>query len=187
MNDLIVTWTQQNGWKILVILALWLASSYAATRFGQRLVSLILTKERAVLQRQHRKLSVHDQQRIVTLSTVISQLIRSAIMLIFGSMLLTQIGIPVIPVFAGAGIVGITLGFGAQSIIKDVLAGLFVVLENQYAKGDQVVLGQVAGVVEDLSLRVTVLRDAAGVVHYIPNGTVTVVSNHSKQHQPQEV
>ena len=81
------------------------------------------------------------------------------------------------PAVAGLGIVGIAVGFGAQTLIRDWLAGIFVVLENQYNQGDVVRLAGVSGVVEDFSLRRTVLRDLDGTVHTVPNGQITVASN----------
>jgi small-conductance mechanosensitive channel len=81
------------------------------------------------------------------------------------------------PAIAGLGIVGIAIGFGAQTLIRDWLAGIFVVLENQYNQGDVVRIAGVSGVVEDFSLRRTMLRDLDGTVHTVPNGQITVASN----------
>src|SRR5437016_3375159 len=81
------------------------------------------------------------------------------------------------PAIAGLGIVGVAVGFGAQTVIRDWLAGIFVVLENQYNQGDVVRIAGVSGVVEDFSLRRTMLRDLDGTVHTVPNGQITVASN----------
>lgn len=183
----VMVWFQSNVWQIILILVLWVITSYAATKFGRQLVSLILTKERAGIRQRHRTLTASEQHYIETLSAFISRFLKLCIVIIFVSMLLTQFGISVTPLFASAGVIGVALGFGAQSIIKDMLAGLFVLLENQYAKGDRVKLGEVTGMVEDLSLRATILRDDEGVVHYIPNGSITVISNFSKQNQQQHL
>lgn len=180
MTNLIYSWFQMSGWKVLLILLAWLLSNYAVHQFGQRFIALVMTKERAILRQRHQSFNIHDQQRIATISSVASRVLRAGVMVIFGSMILTEIGIPVGPIFAGAGVIGITLGFGAQSIIKDLLSGLFIVLENQYARGDRIKLGDVIGVVEDVSLRTTVLRSDDRVLHFIPNGTITVISNFSK-------
>lgn len=180
MSSSVIQWLQTSGWKVVVILLIWLLANSTVSRFGQQFIALVLTKERAMLRQRHRVLSTHDQQRIATLSGVLSSVMRATLMIIFGSMILTELGIPVVPIFAGAGIIGITIGFGAQSLIKDVLAGLFIVLENQYAKGDRIKLGEVIGSVEDVSLRTTVIRGADQVLHYIPNGSITVISNYSK-------
>ncbi|MFA6475610.1 MAG: mechanosensitive ion channel domain-containing protein [Patescibacteria group bacterium] len=160
-------------WRIIIILTLWLATLYVVTHFSKKFLTLVLTKK-----------NVLSQQRATTLSGVVSQLLRITIVLIFGMMLLSEFGIPVIPVFAGAGVLGVIIGFGAQSVIKDVLAGLFVVYENNYTKGELVKLGEITGVVEDVSLRITILRDQSDVVHYIPNGSITVISNYSRTNKP---
>lgn len=90
---------------------------------------------------------------------------------------LATVNISIGPAIAGLGVVGIAVGLGAQTLIKDWLAGIFVVLENQYSQGDVVRIAGVDGVVEDFSLRRTVLRDLDGTVHSVPNGQITVASN----------
>ena len=89
-------------------------------------------------------------------------------------------GIDIGPAVAGLGVIGIAVGLGAQTLVKDWLAGVFVVLENQYSQGDAVRIGGVEGVVEDFSLRRTVLRDADGSVHSVPNGQIIVSTNLSR-------
>jgi small conductance mechanosensitive channel len=93
-----------------------------------------------------------------------------------------QLGVDIAPLIAGAGIIGVALGFGAQSLVKDIIAGLFITVENQYRVGDVVKLGDTAGLVERISLRVTVLRDLDGIVHHVPNGTIDITSNFSKEY-----
>ena len=92
-------------------------------------------------------------------------------------MMLGLFGIDIGPALAGLGVVGIAVGFGAQSLIKDWLAGVFVVVENQYSEGDVVRIAGVEGVVQDFSLRRTTLRDLDGTVHTVPNGQIIVASN----------
>lgn len=95
-------------------------------------------------------------------------------------MIVSEFGIDVGPLIAGAGIIGVAIGFGGQYLIRDVISGLFMILENQYRVGDSVCLNDTCGVVEEISLRVTVLRDLDGVVHHIPNGEIKLTSNKSK-------
>jgi small conductance mechanosensitive channel len=90
---------------------------------------------------------------------------------------LSQLGFNLGPVLASAGIAGLAIGFGAQALVKDVINGFFILLENQYDVGDTVRVASVAGTVEDMSLRRTVLRDADGSVHTIPNSEIKLVSN----------
>lgn len=116
-------------------------------------------------------------KRYRTLSGVTVKTGEASMWIVFAFITLSLIGIPIAPILAGVSVAGIAIGFGAQTIVKDVLAGLFILLENQYAKGDVVKLAGVAGYVEDVNLRRTVLRDMDGAVHTIPNGEVRVASN----------
>lgn len=96
-------------------------------------------------------------------------------------MILSEFGINAGPLIAGAGVMGIAIGFGAQYVIRDFLAGLFIMLENQYRVGDVIDVAGIGGKVEDITLRKTVLRDIEGVVHHIPNGEIKVASNKSQE------
>lgn len=174
-------WLQINGPRLIVILLLWSVASQLVNRFGGKIVHLILTHEQHIFSRHRTTLSAGDIQRIETLTSIFIQALRAALGIIFGLMILSQVGIPVAPLFAGAGIVGLVLGFGAQSLVKDLTNGILIVFENQYSKGDRVQLGTAIGQVEEVSLRTTVLRDDAGVIYYIPNSTIAVVSNFSKK------
>jgi small conductance mechanosensitive channel len=91
-----------------------------------------------------------------------------------------ELGFNLAPLLASAGIVGVALGFGAQSLVKDLIAGLFMLLEDQYGVGDTVDLGEATGVVESVGLRITTVRDARGVLWYIRNGEIVRVGNKSQ-------
>lgn len=93
---------------------------------------------------------------------------------------LAKLGVDVAPLIASAGVVGIAIGFGAQSLVKDFISGIFVILEDQYGVGDVVDVGDAVGTVEDVGLRVTRLRDVNGVVWYVPNGSISAVGNRSQ-------
>ncbi|HEY5628800.1 MAG TPA: mechanosensitive ion channel family protein, partial [Candidatus Limnocylindrales bacterium] len=95
-------------------------------------------------------------------------------------MILGELNLNIGPAIAGLGIVGIAVGFGAQSLVKDYFNGALILLENQYSKGDVVTIADTTGTVEDFSLRRTTLRDLDGVVHSVPNGQVTVASNRTR-------
>ena len=94
---------------------------------------------------------------------------------------LPELGINIGPLLAGLGIVGIAVGFGAQSLVRDLIAGTFILIDNQYGKGDVVRIADTAGLVEDVGLRRTVLRDLDGIVHYVPNGEIKVASNFTQE------
>jgi small conductance mechanosensitive channel len=95
-------------------------------------------------------------------------------------MVLSELGLDLAPLLASAGIAGVAIGFGAQNLVKDFLAGLFMLLEDQYGVGDVVDVGEVGGTVEEVALRITTIRDAKGVLWYIRNGEIVRVGNRSQ-------
>jgi moderate conductance mechanosensitive channel len=120
-------------------------------------------------------------KRSETLSGVITTSVQLVIIFLFMMMILAEFNINITALITGAGVIGLALGFGAQSLVKDVIAGLFVIMENQYRKGDVIKIADVSGTVEDISLRRTVLRDMDGITHVIPNGEIRVSSNYTKK------
>jgi len=96
-------------------------------------------------------------------------------------MILSELDIPIGPILAGFGIAGIAVGFGAQYLIRDLIAGVFILLENQYRVGDVARIADIAGLVEEVNLRKTVLRDLDGIVHHVPNGEIKVASNFTRK------
>ena len=121
------------------------------------------------------------KKRADTLNSVIITALQAVIIIVTFFMILGELSIEIGPLLAGAGVVGIALGFGAQSLVKDIISGLFVIMENQYRKGDVIKIADVSGVVEEINLRRTILRDADGVYHVVPNGQIAVASNYTKQ------
>lgn len=119
-------------------------------------------------------------QRTKTMGTVSSNLITWTVAVVAALMLLTELGVATSALVAGAGLLGAGLGFGAQTLIRDLLAGLFIVFEDQYGVGDVVDLGTVSGVVEAVGLRVTTVRDVEGTVWYVRNGEAARVGNKSQ-------
>jgi small conductance mechanosensitive channel len=124
--------------------------------------------------------AVEVKKRIDTLETLGTNVIQSFIVLVAGLMVLATLGLNIGPAIAGLGVVGIAVGFGAQSLVKDYLAGALILVENQFSRGDVVTIAGVTGTVEDFSLRRTTLRDLDGVVHSVPNGQITVASNRTR-------
>ena len=120
---------------------------------------------------------IRDNRRLMTLRTVIKSLVRYAVYFIGGIMVLGELGVNTSGLVAGAGIAGVALGFGAQNLVRDVLTGFFILFEDQFAVGDYVSISGVSGVVEDIGLRVTKVRDFAGQLHVVPNGSINLVTN----------
>ncbi|WP_062287735.1 mechanosensitive ion channel family protein [Demequina phytophila] len=117
------------------------------------------------------------RQRAKTIGRVLNSTLLVILITIGVTTLLSMIGVPVAPLMASAGVVGVALGFGAQSLVKDVLSGVFMLLEDQYGVGDVVNLGEATGSVEEVGLRCTRLRSLDGTVWYVPNGEITRVGN----------
>jgi small conductance mechanosensitive channel len=119
--------------------------------------------------------------RTETMAGVLARLVRLVTAVVAGLMILGVVGIDLAPLIAGAGVAGVALAFGAQSLVRDMLAGLFIIGEDQYGVGDTIDLGQASGVVEDINLRSTRLRAADGTVWYVPNGQIQRVGNASME------
>lgn len=119
-------------------------------------------------------------QRARTLGAAMKSGVTVLLIAVIGTMILSEIGIDIAPIIASAGILGVALGFGAQSLVRDFLSGAFMILEDQYGVGDVVDLGEMSGTVEDVTLRVTRVRDINGTVWYVPNGQILRVANQSQ-------
>lgn len=120
---------------------------------------------------------IRDSRRLMTLRTVIKSFVRYMVYFVGGIMVLGELGVNTAGLVAGAGIAGVALGFGAQNLVRDVLTGFFILFEDQFAVGDYVSISGVSGVVEDIGLRVTKVRDFAGQLHVVPNGSINLVTN----------
>lgn len=119
-------------------------------------------------------------QRAQTMGSLLKSVVTGLLIAVIGTMMLSEVGVNIAPIIASAGIVGIALGFGAQSLVKDFLSGIFLIFEDQFGVGDVVDLGEAIGTVEAVSLRVTRLRSLDGTVWYVPNGEIMRVGNLSQ-------
>jgi len=119
-------------------------------------------------------------QRAETMGSLLKSIASIVVFTVFGITAIAELGYPVGPLVASAGVVGVALGFGAQSLVKDFLSGIFMIFEDQYGVGDSVDLGEAGGTVEAVGLRVTRLRDVEGTVWYVRNGEILRVGNQSQ-------
>jgi small conductance mechanosensitive channel len=124
--------------------------------------------------------SLRAEQRIDALSSVLRSVVTFVIWLVAGLMCLGEVGIDLAPLLAGAGVLGVAIGFGSQSLVRDFLSGMFILIEDQFGVGDIVDLGDASGTVEAVSLRTTRLRAVDGTVWHMPNGEITRVGNMSQ-------
>lgn len=161
--------------RVLLILGLALLVRWIAHRVVPRAVALAMWMDRV---EGDLPIPAEEQaKRVETLSSVLLRTIDAILVVLGVFMLLAELGLDIAPVLAGAGIVGIAVGLGAQALVRDILAGIFILLENQFARGDVVRVAGVSGVVEAVNLRRTVLRDLDGTVHSVPNGEIRIASN----------
>lgn len=156
---------------IVILILTWLALRLAK-RISAGLIRLIIRQ----------KDDEEFQKQTKTLGNIVRYALISIIVAISGITVLREVGIDIGPILATAGIGGLAIGFGAQSLVKDVISGFFILMEDQIRVGDVVEIGGKSGSVEKINLKTTVLRDLAGNVHYIPNGQISVVTNMTKEY-----
>jgi moderate conductance mechanosensitive channel len=133
------------------------------------------------LGRHHVHTDLEWQRRASTLGGILTSLVTVIVGFASILMLLRELSIDVLPILTGAGIAGLAIGFGAQNLVRDVISGFFLILEDQVRIGDLARINGVAGIVEQINLRTIVLRDGEGAVQVFPNGTITALANLSKQ------
>ncbi|MFO8011093.1 MAG: mechanosensitive ion channel family protein [Dehalococcoidia bacterium] len=169
--DGFIEWMLVHGSRIGLIIALGLAGWFILVKFIRPIV------RKAVADNSIGESAHGVEKRSETLSKVFVGVGKTIIVLVVLFMILDELGVPVGPMLAGFGIAGLAVGFGAQYLIRDLIAGSFIIMENQYRVGDWARINDVHGEVEEVNLRRTVLRDLDGLVHHIPNGTINVASN----------
>lgn len=169
----ITSWLTASGIKVLGILIALIILSQMSRWIVKWLERFIPEKDS--LQ------ATEAKKRAQTLGNILRHVLLIVIFFIAILMILGELGIQLGPLLATAGIGALAIGFGAQGLVKDVISGFFIILENQYRIGDAIEVAGVSGLVESVSLRKTVLRDLEGRVHTVPNGEIKVVSNLSKE------
>lgn len=175
MNEIVQNagdWLVTSGLKIFLILILTLVTI--------KMVQILMDKLFHRLFKNHR-CDVEIQKRSDTLKSVTRNLINITIVVVAVMMILDQLGVEIGPVLAAAGVVGIAVGFGAQELVKDVINGFFILLDDQIRVGDVVNIADKGGLVENVNLRMITLRDLAGNVHFVRNGQINVVTNMTKE------
>ncbi len=165
--------TWQNIWQTLLVIAVgllvWLVVRVLVRRWGARIEEKLASTGELVARAR--------AQRVRTISRTLSTIVFIAALVVVVVTILGIWGVPIGPLVASLSVVGIAVGLGAQDLIKDMIAGMFVLIEDQYAVGDVVQIAGVSGTVEELRLRTTVLRDLNGSVHHVPNGEARVATN----------
>jgi small-conductance mechanosensitive channel len=168
----IKAWSVSTGLKILFIILITLVVIKVVRIVSSRASRLFLDKAQ----------DEEDRKRAKTLTSVIRNVLKSIVLVISTMTILGQLGVEIGPLLAAAGIVGLAVGFAGQSLVKDIINGFFILIWDQIRVGDVIQIADKGGLVERINLKMTVLRDLAGNVHYIPNGTIDVVTNMTKEY-----
>jgi small-conductance mechanosensitive channel len=166
-------WALTHGFKVLVIIA----TAFIVVRAA----GLAIGQFQRTLARRHGEHDFEWQRRVATLGGILTSTVTVTISFVAILMLLRELSIDVLPILTGAGIAGLAIGFGAQNLVRDVISGFFLILEDQVRIGDSARINGVAGTVEQINLRTIVVRDGEGAVQVFPNGTITALANLSKQ------
>lgn len=171
---LISEWFFNHGLRIILVLAAVFIVLKILKAAVHRVIHAFVKKAYEI--RDHTAMD----KREATLEAIAISALKTAVWIIAGLMIVSEVGVDTGPLLAAAGIGGLALGFGGQYLIRDLIAGVFIILEDQYRKGDVVKIGGVAGLVEDITVRRTVLRDLDGIEHTVPNGEIGITSNFTK-------
>lgn len=177
--DEIVAWFRSDGFHILLIVVVAVLALRLARLAVHGVIKTLLDREATEGTAQELS-AIEVRKRMDTLDQLGSNVIRFLVFVIAALMILREFDLDIGPAVAGLGVVGIAVGFGAQSLVRDYLNGALILVENQFSKGDIVSIAGVGGTVEDFSLRRTTLRDLDGVVHTVPNGEIKVASNRTR-------
>jgi len=173
---------------VVMLLVAWILTRLAR-RALRRVVRRVVVTDRNSASRALQRIGVgtgpiiqspRREGRADAISTVLCSAVTDVIWVVTGFLILGELGLNLAPLLASAGIAGIALGFGAQSLVKDCITGLFMLVEDQYGIGDVVDLGDVSGSVERINLRTTALRSDDGTIWYVPNGEIRRVGNRSQ-------
>lgn len=165
-----------NVGAVFLRVLLIVVGAYVLIRLGRTAINKFVVRIEG-----RNSLSSERLKKTKTLGRIISNTIAITVGVIAAIMILGELGVDIGPVLAGAGVVGVAVGFGAQSLVKDLISGMFILLENHFNVGDVIKVGGIGGLVESMSLRVVTLRDLSGNVHIIPNGSIDIVTNMTKE------
>ncbi len=172
--NILEPWLITHGLKILaIIIVAWIVKTFSGSLIEKAVRKAVVSKNFISLEA--------EKKRENTLIKIFDTTIKLIVWVMAVIMIVSEFGVEIGPMIAAAGIIGLAVGFGGQYLIRDLISGLFIILENQYRVGDVIRVGDVTGTVEDITLRVSVLRDLDGTVHHIPHGEITTVANLSKE------
>lgn len=182
--DLVIKFVEEINWEqllfsllriLLILIVVWTALAVAKR--------VLRKMEQALLDRGHKEGEppTESAKRAETLTRLVRQAVVIVAWVVSVLIILREIGIDIAPILASAGIAGLAVGFGAQNLVRDVISGFFIILENQVRVGDVAIVNGTGGLVETVNFRTLVLRDLSGIVHIFPNGTINTMANLTRE------
>jgi len=165
-------WLKSAGVETVIILIVGISLIIAVSIFSRNITRSLIKKARMS--------GIEISKRALTVARIIKSITIFVLAFMMIIMALERLGVNIIPILAGAGVLGLAIGFGAQSLVKDIISGFFILLENQFAIGDKIIIDGSSGIVEKMTLRLTTIRLEDGSVQYIPNSNISKVINRSK-------
>jgi small-conductance mechanosensitive channel len=160
-----------------VLVAAWIAQS-----IGHRAIVRAVNKLATADLKPGPGFAKRQSERARTTGSVLTSILKAAVWIIAIAMILGEFGFNLGPVIASAGVIGVAIGLGAQTLVRDILSGIFMLIEDQYGVGDEISTLEIEGVVEKVGLRITTIRDKKGVLWYVRNGEILVIGNASQKH-----
>ena len=160
-----------------VLVAAWIAQS-----IGRRAIERAVSKLATADLKPGPGFAKRQSERARTTGSVLTSILKAAVWIIAIAMILGEFGFNLGPVIASAGVIGVAIGLGAQTLVRDILSGIFMLIEDQYGVGDQITTLEIEGVVEKVGLRITTIRDKKGTLWYVRNGEILVIGNASQKH-----
>lgn len=173
--SIVYNWLSSSGLKIIILIVIAAIINRFSRLFIERSIRKIIVSSPSFSK-------IAEKKREDTLIKIISGVVNVVVVLVVVLIILQELNVEIGPILAAAGIAGLAFGFGGQYLIKDLISGLFIILENQYRVGDVVCFDSTCGLVEDISLRMTSLRNMDGTVHHVPHGEIKKVSNLTKSY-----
>ena len=173
----ILEWLSGSPLRIFtVLIAAWIAHS-----IGHRAIERAVAKLATTDLKPGPEFAKRQAERARTTGSVLTSILKAVIWIIALGMILGEFGFNLAPVIASAGVIGVAIGLGAQTLVRDILSGIFMLIEDQYGVGDEIKVLDIEGVVEKVELRITIIRDKSDVLWYVRNGEIMVIGNGSQK------
>jgi len=174
----ILEWLSGAPLRVFIVLV----AAWVAHGIGHRAIERAVNKLATADLKPGPGFAKRQAERARTTGSVLTSILKAVVWILAIAMILGEFGFNLGPVIASAGVIGVAIGLGAQTLVRDILSGIFMLIEDQYGVGDEITTMEIEGVVEKVGLRITTIRDKHGVLWYVRNGEILVIGNASQKH-----